>query len=53
LVTPPAAGAILDATGDAQGPMWLAIILFATVVPLGIAFQYIKAGPRVGMERKV
>ncbi|WP_197922884.1 CynX/NimT family MFS transporter [Thiosulfatihalobacter marinus] len=52
LVTPPAAGTILDATGAAQGPMWLAIILFAAVVPLGLAFQYIKNVPRVGVAKE-
>ena len=53
LVTPPIAGAILDATGNAQSPMWLAIILFAAVVPLGIAFQYIRDVPLVGVQRRV
>ncbi|MCR9109130.1 MFS transporter [Marivita sp. XM-24bin2] len=52
LVTPPAAGAILDATGDAQGPMWLAIILFASVVPLSLAFQNIKNVPCVDIAEK-
>ena len=52
LVTPTAAGAILDATGNARGPMWLAIILFAAVVPLGLAFQYIKNVPRVGVAKE-
>lgn len=42
LVTPPTAGAILDATGHPQGPMWLAMVLFAAVVPLGLMFQSIK-----------
>jgi MFS family permease len=45
LVTPPVAGAILDATGSTQGPIWLAIILFASVVPLAIAFQHFKIQP--------
>jgi predicted MFS family arabinose efflux permease len=53
LVTPPVAGAILDATGNVQNPLLLAIILFATVVPLGIAFQYFKGVPLMGQERKV
>lgn len=52
LVTPTAAGAILDATGNVQGPMWLAIILFAAVVPLGLAFQYIKNAPRLGIAKE-
>ncbi|WP_425100235.1 CynX/NimT family MFS transporter [Tropicibacter sp. S64] len=43
LATPPAAGAILDATGRAQGPIWLAMVLFAAVVPLAFAFKLIKA----------
>ncbi|WP_223427125.1 MFS transporter [Tateyamaria pelophila] len=38
-VAPPAAGAILDATGSIQGPIWLAILLFAAVIPLAIAYQ--------------
>ncbi|MEO1023947.1 MAG: MFS transporter [Pseudomonadota bacterium] len=53
LITPPAAGAILDATGNAQGPIWLAIVLFASVVPLGLAFQYFRSKPLAGVERKV
>ena len=53
LFTPPVAGAILDATGNARGALWLAMILFATVVPLGIAFQYFKSKPLWGQERKV
>lgn len=53
LVTPPAAGAILDATGNAKSVLWLAIFLFAAVIPLGIVFQYIKDLPRAGLERKV
>lgn len=52
LVTPPVAGAILDATGNAQGPMWLAMLLFAAVVPLGLAFQYIENVPRVGLAKE-
>ena len=53
LVMPPAAGAILDATGKAQGPIWLAIVLFALVIPLGLAFQYFRSKPLAGVERKV
>jgi len=53
LTMPPVAGAILDGTGNVQGPLWLAIILFAVVVPLGIAFQYFKSKPLWGQERKV
>ncbi len=53
LVTPPVAGAILDATGNARGPLWLAMILFATVVPLGIAFQFLKGAPLTGQEKTV
>ncbi|WP_121629285.1 CynX/NimT family MFS transporter [Tropicibacter alexandrii] len=45
LVTPPIAGAILDATGHARGPIWLAILLFALVVPLGLAFRHYKTAP--------
>jgi len=52
-ITPPVAGAIVDATGNPQGPLWLAIILFAVVVPFGIAFQFFKGAPVMGKERKV
>ncbi|MEM6311215.1 MAG: MFS transporter [Pseudomonadota bacterium] len=52
-ITPPIAGAILDATGNPQGPLWLAMILFALVVPLGIAFQFLNDTPKMGQERKV
>ena len=52
-ITPPVAGAILDATGNPQGPLWLAMILFAVVVPLGIAFQFLKCAPVTGQEEKV
>ncbi|MEP2556862.1 MAG: MFS transporter [Rhizobiaceae bacterium] len=53
LVTPPAAGTILDATGDAQGPIWLAIILFALVVPFSIAFARFKNSSILILEKKV
>jgi len=53
LVTPPIAGAILDATKNVQGPIWLAIVMFAAVIPLGLAFQYFKGLPFAGLERKV
>ena len=52
-LTPPIAGAILDATGHPQSPLWLATTLFALVVPLGIAFQYFKGAPKIVQERKV
>lgn len=52
-ITPPVAGAILDATGNPQGPLWLAMILFALVVPLGIAFQFFKGAPEIEKEGKV
>ncbi len=52
-ITPPVAGAILDATGKTQGPLFLAMILFAAVVPLGIAFQFFKDAPMMGQEGKV
>ncbi len=42
LVTPTAAGALRDATGTAQGPIWLAMALFASVVPFALIFQHIK-----------
>lgn len=44
MATPPAAGALLDATGDPFAPIWLAIAMFACVVPLVLAFQMIKSG---------
>jgi cyanate permease len=53
LVTPPVAGAISDATGNFQGPIWLAIILFALVVPLSITFQYFKHPLNLGLKKKV
>jgi len=40
LLTPLAAGAILDATGNTTGPLWLAVTLFALVVPLAAASQH-------------
>ncbi len=52
-ITPPIAGAILDVTGNPQAPLLLAMILFAAVVPLGIAFQFFKGAPEIGNERKV
>ena len=52
-ITPPVAGAILDATGNPQGPLWLAMILCALVVLLGIAFQFFKNPAEIGKERKV
>lgn len=52
LVAPPVAGAILDATNSTQGPIWLAIILFASVVPLAFAFQHIKNQPSLTVERR-
>ena len=51
LVTPPVAGAILDTTNSAQSPLWLAIILFALVVPLSIAFGYFKNSPTLVLEK--
>jgi len=53
LVTPPLAGAIRDATGNVEGPMWLAIILFALVIPLSIAFQSFKHPHSAAAEKKV
>ncbi|MEM6311735.1 MAG: MFS transporter [Pseudomonadota bacterium] len=53
LITPPLAGAILDATGSTQGPIWLAMALFALVVPLAITFQVFKNQPIVGLEKGV
>ncbi len=53
LVTPPIAGAILDATDSTRGPIWLAIILFASVVPLAIAFQHFKMQPHRSNQEKV
>jgi MFS family permease len=53
LVTPPVAGTILDATSNAQGPIWLAILLFALVVPIALMYQYFRTAPLVGSEKKV
>lgn len=47
------AGAILDAAGNGRGPLWLAMILFSIVVPLGIAFQFFKDVRLTDYERKV
>lgn len=52
LVTPTVAGAILDATSSTQGPIWLAIVLFASVVPLAVAFQYFKNQPDIIPENR-
>ncbi|WP_299918655.1 CynX/NimT family MFS transporter [uncultured Roseobacter sp.] len=52
-ITPPVAGAILDATDNPRAPLWLAMILFFAVVPLGFAFQLFRGAPVVGHERKV
>jgi MFS family permease len=52
-ITPPVAGAILDVTGNPQSPLWLAMILFAAVVPFGIAFQFLKGVPMMAQEGKV
>ncbi len=52
-ITPPVAGAILDVTGNPEGPLLLAMILFLAVVPLGFAFQFLKGAPMVGQEGKV
>lgn len=42
LATPPVAGAIFDATGQPQGAIFLAMLLFASVVPLALIFTFIK-----------
>ncbi|WP_420013869.1 MFS transporter [Tateyamaria sp.] len=52
LVTPPVAGALLDATGDTRAPIWLAVALFAFVVPLGFVFQHIKGRTAPGLHQK-
>jgi MFS family permease len=51
VAVPPAAGAILDATGQPQGPIWLAMILFASVVPFAVAFKFFKADPDMVAQR--
>ncbi|MGZ2258102.1 MFS transporter [Roseobacter sp. A03A-229] len=51
LATPPAAGAILDATGQPQGPIWLAMILYASVVPFAVAFKYVKVGSDIVIRK--
>jgi len=53
LAAPPAAGAILDATGSTQAPLLLAIILFALVVPFSIAFTFFKNYPTLVLENKI
>ncbi|WP_282048389.1 CynX/NimT family MFS transporter [Sulfitobacter mediterraneus] len=52
LVTPPAVGAIRDATGNAQGPIWFAIALFALVVPLSLMFQHFKEMQNLGLRKE-
>ncbi|MFK7867738.1 MAG: CynX/NimT family MFS transporter [Roseobacter sp.] len=51
MATPPVAGAVLDATGQAQGPIWLAMGLFALVVPLSLTFRSIKASAKTPKPR--
>jgi MFS family permease len=43
LATPPIAGAILDATGQPKGALVLAMVLFASVVPLSFTFARIRS----------
>jgi MFS family permease len=50
---PPLAGAVMDATGSVKGPIGLAMILFASVVPLSIAFRYFKSGAFVASKGNV
>lgn len=52
LITPPVAGALLDQTGSTQGPIWLAIALFASVVPCAIAFQSLKSHAGAVVEKR-
>ncbi|MEM9434647.1 MAG: MFS transporter [Pseudomonadota bacterium] len=51
LITPPVAGAILDATGNVLAPLWLAMVLFATVVPLGILYRAFRDSRPIVQER--
>ena len=44
LATPPIAGAMLDVTGRSESPIWLAMVLFAVVVPFTVAFKVLKTG---------
>lgn len=53
LITPPVAGVILDATGRAQGAVWLAIILFASVIPIVVAFQHFKDQPKRTVKEEI
>lgn len=50
MATPPIAGAILDRTGHEQGPIVLAMAMFALVVPLTLAFSYFKSMPAVKQD---
>jgi hypothetical protein len=43
----------MDATGSVKGPIGLAMILFASVVPLSIAFRYFKSGAFVASKGNV
>ena len=52
LATPPAAGAIFDATGQPQGPIWLAMALFASVVPLALSFEMFRSGASATLQEE-
>ncbi|GGA34331.1 MFS transporter [Neptunicoccus cionae] len=52
LVIPPVAGAIRDATGNAQGPILLAIALFASVVPLSLMFESFKETQHLSLKKE-
>lgn len=43
MLTPPAAGAVLDRTGNPQAPIWLAMVLFASVALLAIAYHRLQS----------
>ncbi len=46
LAVPPIAGAMLDATGNPLSPIWLAMGMFMTIIPLGLLYTALKSKPR-------
>ncbi|MEJ6393144.1 hypothetical protein V8J82_07760 [Gymnodinialimonas sp. 2305UL16-5] len=51
LAAPPAAEAILDATGQPQGSIWLTMTLFASVVPFALPFKFFKTGSDMVIQK--
>lgn len=53
LAAPPIAGAILDATGSASGPIFFGAALFAAVLPATLAFRHFKSRGSVSAPGRV